>query len=307
MTIKHLVISGGGPSGFLTYGAASYLAKQGVWSLADIKSIYGTSIGAYLGVVFSLGYDWAWLDDYFIKRPWEKVIANSTNHLIDVYATKGLINDNFFIEGIKPLLSAKDLKMDITLEEFYEFNHINIHLFTIDINAVRLEKVAISHITHPKLSLVKAMQMTMAVPIIFHPVFDELAEACYIDGGFLNNFPLNDCIDYEQCEHDEILAFKNIWSDKQHVINDKSSLLDFLLILMNKLISALSTETKQVDIKNTVNCLMDGLDDFDKWVEVLSSEELRAKSIERGYDYAMEWECMATPIKAPYALRAETE
>jgi predicted acylesterase/phospholipase RssA len=286
MTIKHLVISGGGPSGFLTYGAISHLAKQGVWSLADIESIHGTSIGAYLGVVVSLNYEWSWLDDYFIKRPWEKVIANSTNHLIDIYALKGLINDNFFIEGIKPLLSARDLKMDITLEEFYEFNHINIHLYTIDINAAGLEKVDISHITHPKLSLVKALQMTMSVPIVFHPVCDEETHACYIDGGFINNFPLNDCITYEQCEHDEILAFKNIWSDKQKSINDKSSILDFLLILMNKLISALSTETKQIEIKNTINCVMDGLDDFDKWLEALSSEELRAKSIERGRAFA---------------------
>lgn len=286
MTIKHLVISGGGPSGFLTYGAISELAKQGVWSLENIETIYGTSIGAYLGVVVSLNYEWSWLDDYFIKRPWEKVVANSTNHLIDIYSQKGLINDNFFIEGIKPLLSAKDLKMDITLEEFYEFNHIHIHFYTIDINAAGLEKIDISHKTHPNLPLVKALQMTMSVPIVFRPVCDEETQSCYIDGGFLNNFPLNNCIANEKCEHDEILAFKNIWSDKHQTINEKSSILDFLLILMTKLISALSTETKQIEIKNTINCVMDGLDDFDKWVEVLSNEELREKSIERGRAFA---------------------
>ena len=55
---------------------------------------------------------------------------------------------------------------------------------------------------------------------------------------------------------------------------------------MTKLISALSTETKQIEIKNTINCVMDGLDDFDKWVEVLSNEELREKSIERGRAFA---------------------
>ena len=179
--------------------------------------------------------------------------------------------------------------MDITLEEFYEFNHIHIHFYTIDINAARLEKIDISHKTHPNLPLVKALQMTMSVPIVFRPVCDEETHACYIDGGFLNNFPLNDCIANEQCDHDEILAFKNIWSDKQQTINEKSSILDFLLILMNKLISALSTETKQLEIKNTVNCVMDGLDDFDKWLEALSSEELRAKSIERGRVFAGGW------------------
>ena len=84
MPIKHLVLSGGGPTGFLTYGAASHLAKQGFWTLENLESIYGCSIGAYFAVVFSLGYAWDWLDDYFIKRPWEKVIAAATISLMDV-------------------------------------------------------------------------------------------------------------------------------------------------------------------------------------------------------------------------------
>jgi predicted acylesterase/phospholipase RssA len=283
MTIKHLVISGGGPSGFLTYGAASHLARKGYWSLSDIESIYGCSIGAYLGVVFSFGYEWEWLDDYFIKRPWEKVIANSTVHLTEIYSQNGLINNTFFIEGIKPLLSAKDLAEDITMEEFYQFNHIDIHLYTTNMNASRLEKVDVSHTTHPTLSLIKAMQMSMSLPFIFKPICNEEAETCYIDGGFLNNFPLNDCIEQQKCAHDTVLAFKNVWTEKRRIINENSTILDFLLILMKKVILTLDTESQQVKIKNTVHCFMDGLDDFDQWIETLSNEQLRITCIERGY------------------------
>ena len=292
MTIHHLVISGGGPSGFLTYGAASYLAKKGFWALADIKSIYGCSIGAYLGVVFSLGYEWDWLDDYFIKRPWEKVILNSTVHLVDIYKQKGLINDTFFIEGIKPLLTAKDISVDITLAEFYALNHIELHFYTIDINAEQLEKIDVSYKTYPSLSLIKALQMTMSVPIIFHPVCAADTQSCFVDGGFLNNFPLNDCIEQQECDHEEILAFKNIWSNHRDVINETSSIMDFLLILMKKLISALSTENKQIEIKNTVQCAMDGLDSFEVWMEALTNKELRLKAVEQGYKAAedfLEW------------------
>lgn len=88
MTIKHLVISGGGPTGFLSYGVASYLAKKDFWKLEDIKSIYGCSIGAYMGVVLSLGYEWEWLDDYFIKRPWEKLAASSAIKFTDINEKK---------------------------------------------------------------------------------------------------------------------------------------------------------------------------------------------------------------------------
>ena len=67
MVIKHIVLSGGGASGFSIYGILRYLSQKNFWKLSDIKTIYGTSIGAYMAVVFSLGYEWTWLDDYFEK------------------------------------------------------------------------------------------------------------------------------------------------------------------------------------------------------------------------------------------------
>ena len=109
MTIKHLVISGGGPSGLLAYGIISQLGKRGFWKLADIKSMYGTSIGAYVCFMMSIGYEWQWLDDYFIKRPWEKLLASSTTKITEIYEKKCLINHHFYTEAIKPLLRAKDL------------------------------------------------------------------------------------------------------------------------------------------------------------------------------------------------------
>ena len=54
MPIKHIVISGGGPTGLLSYGAIRYLAKEHFWNLLDISSIYGCSIGAYIAIIISL-------------------------------------------------------------------------------------------------------------------------------------------------------------------------------------------------------------------------------------------------------------
>ena len=280
MHIKHLVISGGGPAGLFTYGAVSYLAKKNFWSLADIKSIYGCSIGAYMGVVISLGYDWDWLDDYFIQRPWEKVVAHSTVSLIDIYEKKGLLNDVFIFEAIEPLLRAKDLPETITLEEFYAFNQIDIHLYTTNINGICLEKVDLSHTTHPSLPLIKALQMSMCFPIMFQPICE--GDNCYIDGGLLNNFPLNDCIMQQKCAHEEILAFKNIWVNKPLFITEESSLIDFLLVLMRKMQATLDTEPAQEDIKQTVRCLIEDMDGFDKWIHALSDREMREKSVEKG-------------------------
>ena len=282
MPIKYLVISGGGPTGFLTYGALRQLAKANFWKLADIQGIYGCSIGAFLGVIISLDYEWESLDDYFIKRPWEKLVsATSSFNLVKIYEQKGLLNEQIFLETFTPLLKAKDLPIQITLEELYAYNHIDLHLYTTNINSEQLDKVDLSHKTHPKLSLIKALQMSMAFPIVFQPVCN--GEACYIDGGLLNNYPLNDCLLQTKCEKDEILAFKNIWKEQRNnIINENSTIVDFLMMLIKKMQMTLDTESKQEEVKNTVRCLVEDLEDLSKWSEALSEESMRAKLIEKG-------------------------
>jgi len=284
MTIKHLVISGGGPTGFLTYGVASHLAKKDFWKLEDIKSIYGCSIGAYMGVVFSLGYEWEWLDDYFIKRPWEKLAASSAIKFTDINDKKCLINEHFQTEAILPLLKAKDFDETITLKELYEYNKIDIHLYATNINTIKLQKIDISHTTHPDLLLITALQMTMAFPIIFQPIINE--DKCYVDGGLLNHFPLNDCINQQQCNPDEILAFKNILNNVNQCIDESSSIFDFMLILMKKMQSSLDGEVDQIEVKHIMSCLIDDLSGFDKWADALHSEETRRNIIENGYNQA---------------------
>ena len=52
MTIKHLVLSGGGPSMIQTLGAIQHLEKKNIIQRANIQSIYGTSAGAIVGVLY---------------------------------------------------------------------------------------------------------------------------------------------------------------------------------------------------------------------------------------------------------------
>ena len=110
MVIKHIVISGGGPTGFITYGAAKHLAKEAFWKLDDIESIYGCSIGAYMGVILSLGYDWDWLDDYFIKRPWDKVIGITPISIFDSLITRGIIGEKIYKRFARTFVDSKRTK-----------------------------------------------------------------------------------------------------------------------------------------------------------------------------------------------------
>ena len=287
--IKHLVISGGGPAGFLTYGALKQLAIRNFWRLSDLKSIYGCSVGAFFGVIVSLGYDWEWLDDYFIKRPWEKLLHISA---LTFFEKKGLLDETFIAESIASLLSAKDLNVSITLKEFYAYNNIDIHMYTTNINTPLIEKVDLSHTTHPDLTVIQALTMSMCYPFLFKPVCLNEHE-CYIDGGLLNNYPLNDCLVQQKCDASEILAFKNVWRDadddmmnreqeNKRCIKEESSVLDFLIVLMQKMHSFINTERLQPDVPNTLYCQIDNMEGLDRWLHALTDEDTRKMMIEKG-------------------------
>ena len=113
-----------------------------------------------------------------------------------------------FADSLIPLLTAKDLADDITFKQLYEYNKIDIHIYATNINSYYLEKVDLSHTTHPDLPIIKALSMSAAYPFAFKPVCS--GEDCFIDGGLLNNYPLNDCIIQTKCNTEEILALKNI-------------------------------------------------------------------------------------------------
>ena len=284
-TIQHLVFSGGGPAGLLNYGALKYLAKEEFWNLQNIKSIYGCSIGAFIGIIISLGYEWDWLDDYFIKRPWEKVFAVNAQNVIDAYEEKGLLGEKILLEAIKPLLCAKDLNENSTLKELYEFNGIDIHIYTTNINSIFLSKVDLSHKTHPDLLVIKALCMSTSYPLAFKPVF--IDGDCFIDGGLLNNFPLNDCLDQEEINPDDVLAFKNIWiKDGEDKITNESSILDYMIHLMRKMQYEICSEPKQREVKNIVRCEVEGLSGVSTWLTALSTAELREIVIESGVEQA---------------------
>ena len=108
MTIKHLVISGGGPSMIQSLGAIQTLCELDYIHLKDIESIYGTSAGAIIGLILCLKYDFETLYDFIIKRPWHKIFSIQVQDIFDAYSKKGIFN-------IDTLVLSRFLKRKIYL------------------------------------------------------------------------------------------------------------------------------------------------------------------------------------------------
>ena len=249
MTIKHLVISGGGPVFIHVLGAIQYLAQNKFVDMKTIQSIYGTSAGAIVGVLLCMGFDWETIRDYIIKRPWQDVFPVKVQNIFDAYTKKGVFDIKTFEKCFKSLLDAKDINIDVNLEDFYKFSNIELHLFSFEINEYKIHDI--SYLTHPKLSLMTAIQMTCAIPLLITPVC--IGDNCFIDGGFSCNYPLNYCIESGKLP-DEILGFKNKYDVHKTIINSESSILDFLMNFLFNTISRFNTEDSQQAVKHEVIC-----------------------------------------------------
>lgn len=284
MNIKHLVISGGGPAMLQYISAIQYLSENNVLDLNNIDSIYGTSAGSIVAVLLALKYDWETLNDYIIQRPWHELFHLKINYIFDAYKNRGIYNKKIVEKVFKPLLDAKDISIDITLKDFYEYSKIEIHFFSFEINQFKTEDV--SYLTHPNISLIDAILMSSSIPLLFTPIIIE--NKCYIDGGVCANYPLKYCIDNVKNE-DEVLGFCNQYDCQQkNYIDNDSTLLDFVLCLFFKTFDNLSSNFANPKIKYEII--------FDvKYISLhylksaITSKEMRKEIYQKGIETAKDF------------------
>jgi NTE family protein len=288
MTIKHLVISGGGPLGLRYLGALEKLEQEEFWKFDEIESIYGTSIGSIIGAFICLKYDWETLNKYIIERPWHDAFKVNAKQLFDSYYNKGLFDKKITEIIFKPLLVAKDLELNITLKEFYEYSKIDLHIFTFELN--KFETVELSHTTHPEMGLLQALTMSSALPGIFMPTIVD--NCCYIDGGVMCNYPLNQCL-RDHTNTDEILGIKSSYNKEIDSfanvnVTSESSLLEYVICLTVNSMNYIRESVKMENIKNTVRCyVIDNPLTLDAIQESISNQELRRKMVKIGEEDAL--------------------
>lgn len=276
MNIKHIVISGGGPSFLQALSSIQYLNEKNIINFDKIKTIYGTSAGALLAAILCMKFDWETVNDYIIKRPWIDVFNIKAQHIFEAYNKRGLLDKSIIEKAFKPLLCAKDISMNITLKEFYEYSKIELHVFAFEINNFDTEDI--SYLTHPELSLLDALLMSSSIPILMTPTIIE--NKCYIDGGLCANYPLLYCIQTNK-NLDEILGIRNQYDeDQENKVDSTSTLLDFILCILFKIFNKF-TNHPIPEIKYEVKCKVKKLN-LNYLTSFLKSIELRQQYYHEG-------------------------
>jgi predicted acylesterase/phospholipase RssA len=275
MSIKYIVLGGGGYLGLAALGALYELNSKKYYNINDINEIYSISIGAFIGVIICLKIDWDIVLDYIKNRPWHKIVSVTPDMLLNTMTKKGLFDNSFFQESLKNLLNSVDLTTDITLKELYEYSNITLHIFSIKINNMSL--VDFNHKTHPDMKVIDAIYASSTLPFIFQPLWYN--DSYYLDGGLLNDYPVDICVK-EGAEISEILGIKYMMSSAEDDLPKDAPMLEFSFFLYKKFFRKLRKKIV-TDIDNEILIPYDPIS-IKECKQLLEDPVLREKYINNG-------------------------
>ena len=289
MTIKHLVISGGGPNMLQLYGALKYSNQKDVWSIDNIQSIHATSAGTVVALLFMLKMKFEDIDNYMINRPWDTLFNISAQQLLQLISKTGIFNISALIEFLAPLLKCKEYSNDITLQELYDVTNIEFYTYTSCLNS--FAGVTISYKTHPNMRVIEAIYSSISFPCLFEPFNYE--DNYYFDGGMFSNYPLDKCIELLESnnssnthiDYDEIMGIcnildKNILTDKNNLpAIEMNNIFDYFFEFIKRIIKNCNTTTTHYNIKYELQLVFVPFT-LSSWNDLINSKDIRKNSMD---------------------------
>lgn len=187
MEIDTICLSGGGMKGFSFLGALDYLNNVNYININKITNWVGTSAGSIFIVLFSIGYTPVEIGDFFINFDLKKLDPDIS--VDNVFSNYGISNGERFEFILKSFLKNKLGVEDITFKNLNKVTKKNILI--VGVNFTRGCEEVFSHENTPCMSIITAIRISCSIPLFFTPV---LYNGCYyVDGGIINNFPINYC------------------------------------------------------------------------------------------------------------------
>jgi len=190
-----LVLSGGGAKGFAHVGVLKVLEEAKI----PIDYIAGTSIGSIVGGLYACGYNAATIEKIVKGQDWGALLSNEyKQEFIPPFdkTDEARYNVRFPFEEKKLALSNGILNGQNAMELFSyltigfhdvsDFSKLPIPFLCIATNLSTGDEVVIKNGYLPK-----AMRASMSIPAAFTSA--EIDGQMLVDGGIVNNFPVNRC------------------------------------------------------------------------------------------------------------------
>ncbi len=189
-----LVLSGGGAKGMAHIGALKVIEQAGI----KIDYIGGTSMGAIIGALYASGYSAAELDSIFREVDLDNLIQDNLPRGAKTFYEKEdseryaltLPFDNFKIKFPQSISRGQTIYNELVrllyhVKDVDNFNELPISFFCIATDMEKGQQVILDNGYLPE-----AVMASGTFPSLFEPA--EIDGAILIDGGVLNNYPINE-------------------------------------------------------------------------------------------------------------------
>lgn len=185
-----VVLSGGGAKGVAHIGALRVLEEAGI----PIDIICGTSMGALVGGLYSMGYSTEYLDSLVRAQDWTALLSDRTDPATLTLRQREEQNTYVFIRSLSGqqadrggIIRGRNVvsllrSLTPTLPDSISFDSLPIRFACVATDLVLGREVDI----HGG-DLVEAMRASMAIPGVFTPVRKD--GMVLVDGGMSNNYP----------------------------------------------------------------------------------------------------------------------
>ena len=187
-----VVLSGGGAKGVAHIGALRVIEEAGI----PIDIVCGTSMGALVGGLYSMGYSTDFLDSLVRSQDWAALLSDRTDPNTLTLRQREEQNIYAFIRRLSGQQTERgglirgrnvvDLLNSLTLNlpDSISFDSLPIRFACVatDISMGR-------EVDFHSGNLVQAMRASMAIPGVFTPV--RMGSMVLVDGGLSNNYPVD--------------------------------------------------------------------------------------------------------------------
>jgi NTE family protein len=201
-TFKNLVFEGAGIRGIAYAGVVEQFEKAGV--LDSIEKVGGTSAGAIVALLISLGYTATEITSIISETNFSRfndgqfIFIGGIHRLNKYY---GWYKGERFLKWMDDLIEKKTGNPDITFADLHNKGFKDLYTTATCLN--RQKMIILSNETYPRMRIKDAVRISMSIPLYFKAVFVDSLGAIVkkpgtrkdldimVDGGIIGNFPIN--------------------------------------------------------------------------------------------------------------------
>jgi predicted acylesterase/phospholipase RssA len=221
--MKYLAIGPGAMAYFAFLGAMG--ALRDCHELDNLEEISGASAGAILGFFYIVAEgNIKTILDYSLDIPIHTIMKPNIRLFLKHF---GLVSHKKVRSVLSDIIRVFFSKEDLTFEEFRQLrpNMPKLHISAYCVNLCKTDYFSCD--TSPKMSVIDALCMSIAVPLLFATV--EREGHRYIDGGTMEETPASVFVG-----KDNVKLIKSAWSDDEiNTSNLKSYIASILFTTMH--------------------------------------------------------------------------